>query len=75
MNNELIDEVRTARAALAAEHEYDRMKIFEWVKAAHAARQQPLTSLMPNKMLETTGGAVTSPVARKRRVRPSGVSA
>ena len=75
MKNELIDEVRAARAALAAEHKYDRMKIYEWAKAAHAARQQALNPELPDQTPEATGGAVTPPVARKRRARPSGVSA
>ena len=33
MKNEIIEEVREARAALAAEHGYDRQRIYEWAKA------------------------------------------
>ena len=47
MTNELIDEVREARAALAAEHGYDRQRIYEWAKAAHAARQLALRHESP----------------------------
>lgn len=50
MTNHIIQEVRDARAALAAEHAYDHRKIFAWAKAAHAARQQDLSKNQdPNK--------------------------
>jgi hypothetical protein len=38
MNNPIIEEVRKARAALAAELDHDRQKVFEWAKAEYAAR-------------------------------------
>jgi hypothetical protein len=38
MKNPLIEEVRKARAALAAECGHDRQKVFEWAKAGYAAR-------------------------------------
>lgn len=38
MNNPIIKEVRKARAALAAELGHNRQKVFEWAKAAYAAR-------------------------------------
>jgi hypothetical protein len=75
MKNEIIDEVREARAALAAEHGYDRQKIYEWARATTAAHKQAQRNASPNKTLETTGGASKSPVTRKRRVRPARVSA
>jgi len=75
MTNPIIDEVREARAALAAEHGYDRQRIYEWARDAHAARQKATRNASPNKTLETTGGASVSPVTRKRRVRPARVSA
>ena len=75
MTNPLIEEVRAARASLAAEHGYDIHRITEWARqrteALKAATRQPRA----NKALETTGGASKSPVVRKRRVRPAGVSA
>ena len=43
MNNPIIDEIREARAALAAEHEYDLVRINEW------ARQQTLDRQIQNK--------------------------
>lgn len=75
MKNEIIEEVREARAALAAEHGYDRQRIYEWARATTAAHKQAHRAASPNKSLETTGGARKSPVARKRRVRPTRVSA
>ena len=43
MNNPIIDEIREARAALAAEHGYDLVRINEW------ARQQTLARQIQNK--------------------------
>ena len=40
MKNPIIEEVREARAALAAEHGYDLQRIHEWAKAAHEAREK-----------------------------------
>lgn len=37
MTNPIIDEVRAARAAIAAEHGYDRAKILQWARAEQAA--------------------------------------
>lgn len=75
MKNEIIDEVREARAALAAEHGYDRQKIYEWARATTAAHKHAQSNANPNnKTLETTGGARKSSVVRKRRVRPASVS-
>jgi hypothetical protein len=75
MKNEILEEVREARAALAAEHGYDRHKIYEWARATTAAHKQAQRNATPIKTLETTGGESKSPVARKRRVRPARLSA
>ncbi len=40
MYNPIIEEVRKARAALAAEHGNDLQRIHEWAKAAHEAREK-----------------------------------
>jgi hypothetical protein len=74
MKNEIIDEVRRARAALAAEHGFDRQRIFEWARAAHAAHQQAQQSPNPDAQ-EATSGEGEPPVTRGRRVRPSGAPA
>jgi hypothetical protein len=42
MTNSIIDEVRQARAEIAAEHGYDIQRIYEWAREAHAARQKSL---------------------------------
>jgi len=43
MNNPIIDEIREARAALAAEHGYDLSRINAW------ARQQTIARQLKNK--------------------------
>lgn len=58
MTNELIDEVREARAALAAEHGYDRQRIYEWASAAHAARKHALRKPIPNIAPDATAGDI-----------------
>ena len=75
MKNEIIEEVREARAALSAEHGYDRQRIYEWARATTAAHKEAQRGTSPNKTLETTGGAEKSTVARKRPVRPARASA
>lgn len=72
MKNEIIEEVREARAALAAEHGYDRQKIYEWARATTAAHKQAQRNASPiNKTLEAKGGVSPSPVVRKRSARPT----
>lgn len=39
MNNPIIQEIREARAALAAEHGYDLVRINEWARQQTQARQ------------------------------------
>lgn len=43
MKNELLEQVREARAALAAEHGYDPQRLYEWARAAHTARKHAQT--------------------------------
>lgn len=47
MSNPIIDEVRAARASIAAEHEYDRTEIPAWTRAEQAATKK----MNPNKRL------------------------
>ena len=75
MTNPIIAEVREARAALAAEHGYDRQRIYEWARKAHAARQKANRIASPGKTLETTDRASVPPMTRKRGGRPAIVSA
>ena len=39
MNNPMIEEIREARSALAAEHGYDLIRINEWARQQTEARQ------------------------------------
>ncbi|NJM38342.1 MAG: hypothetical protein HC845_11060 [Akkermansiaceae bacterium] len=77
MKDPIIKEVRDARAAVAADFGFDLHKFFAWAKTHTAAERKAkqLLPTSPNKTLETTGGAMKSPVTRKRHVRPAGVSA
>jgi hypothetical protein len=45
MTNPIIEEVRAARASIAAEHGYDRTKIIAWARAEQAT----LKMKSPNK--------------------------
>jgi hypothetical protein len=73
MSNPIIEEVRAARAALAAEHGYDIRRITDWAREQTAARKRALGDAGANRPLETTGGATKSPVKKKRRARPARV--
>lgn len=55
MTNPIIEEVREARAALAAEHGYDRQGIYEWARKAHAARQKASHCWRTGKKGKSTG--------------------
>jgi hypothetical protein len=54
MNNPIIEEVREARAALAAEHGYDLQRIHEWAKTAHEARERARRKIVPGKSASGT---------------------
>ncbi len=77
MKDPIVQEVREARAAVAADFDFDLHKFFAWAKA-HAIAERNAKHWLPtspnNKTLETTAGTTKSPVARKRPGRPSGVS-
>ena len=75
MTDHIVQEVREARASIAAEFGYDLSKYLVWIREQTKLRKEALGNSSHNKMLETTGGASTSPVARKRRARPARVSA
>jgi hypothetical protein len=53
MNNPIIDEIREARAALAAEHGYDLARINDW------ARQQTLARQLQNRRRENKASLLT----------------
>jgi len=76
MKDAIVQEVRDARAAVAADFGYDLHKFFAWAKT-HTAAERKAKRWLPTgpNTLETTDGATKSPVARKRRVRAARVSA
>jgi hypothetical protein len=71
MIDPIVQEVRAARADIAAEFNYDLRKYLAWIREQTEARKKSLLKLKAAKTPETTGGATKSPVARKRRVRPA----
>jgi len=77
MKDHIVQEVREARAAVAADFDFDLHKFFAWAKT-HAAAERKAKHWLPtgpNKALEATSGATKTPVVRKNRVRRSGFSA
>ena len=77
MKDHIVQEVREARAAVAADFDFDLHKFFAWAKT-HAAAERKARHWLPtglHKTLKTTGGAAVSPVPRKRRGRRAGVVA
>lgn len=77
MKDHIVQEVRDARAAVAADFDFDLHKFFAWART-HAASERKAKHWLPtdpNKAIGETGGTTKSPVTRKRRVRPSRVSA
>lgn len=75
MIDSIVQEVRDARASIAAEFGYDLSKYLVWIREQTKLRKETLGNSRQNKTLETTGGASKSPVARKRGLRPARVSA
>ena len=76
MKDAIVQQVRDARAAVAADFDFDLHKFFAWAKAHTAAERKAKHWLPtgPNKTLETTARASKNPVTRKRRVRPDRVA-
>jgi hypothetical protein len=75
MKDPILQEVRDARAAVAADFDFDLHKFFAWAKT-HAAIEQKVRHWLPtdpNPSSEATDVEAKSPAARKRRVRPAGV--
>jgi hypothetical protein len=71
----IVQEVRDARASIAAEFGYDLSKYLVWIREQTKLRKEAIGNTRQNKTLETPGGTRKSAVGRKRRVRPAGVSA
>lgn len=75
MTDYIVQEVRDARASIAAEFGYDLSKYLVWIREQTKLRKEALANTRENKTLETTGGASPAPITGKRRVRPASVSA
>jgi hypothetical protein len=75
MTDYIVQEVRDARASIAAEFGYDLSKYLVWIREQTKLRKESLGNSRQTKTLETIGGMTKSPVARNRRVRPARVSA
>jgi hypothetical protein len=72
MNNPIIDEIRQARAALAAEHDYDLVRINDWARQqTEAHRKLHFKTIPDDKSPAATGAAAKSPAPQKRRARPA----
>ena len=70
----IVQEVRDARASIAAEFGYDLSKYLVWIREQTQLRKQAGGNTMqPGKTLETTPGASKPPVARKGQMRPAHV--
>ena len=77
MKDHIVQEVRDARAAVAADFGYDLHKFFAWAKT-HTAAERKAKHWMPTgptKALGTKDGKSKSPAARKRRARRARVPA
>jgi len=70
MKDTIVQEARDARAAVAADFDFDLHKFFAWAKT-HAAAERKAKHWLPTgpKTAETADGASVSPAFRKRRVR------
>jgi hypothetical protein len=77
MKDRIVQEVRDARAAVAADFDFDLHKFFAWVKTHTAAERKAKHWLptSPNQAPATTSAASLSPVTRKRRAHAAAVPA
>ncbi len=75
MKDPIVQEVRDARAAVAADFGFDLHKFFAWAKTHTAAERKAKHWLPtnPDKTPDTPVGASVPPVTRKRRVRAARV--
>jgi hypothetical protein len=73
----IVQEVREARASIAAEFGYDLSSYLVWIREQTQIRKESLNKTGLNKPLATTGQASQPPasVTRKRPTRPSRASA
>ena len=70
----IVQEVRDARASIAAEFGYDLSKYLVWIREQTKLRKEALSNSRNIKSRETTDVASKSHAAQKRRARPARVS-
>jgi len=77
MTDSIVQEVREARAQIAAEFGHDRARFWAWARNQQEAERQAKHHLptSPQQVSKTKGGAAVPPAVRKRRARPVHVSA
>ena len=75
MTDSIVQEVRDARASIAAEFGHDLTKYLAWIREQTRLRKEAIGNTRPNKPLKKAGGAAKSPVASKSRVRSARESA
>ena len=77
MIDSIVQEVRAARAQIAADFGYDRARFWAWARNQQAAERKAKHQLptSPEASLEPTGGTVMPPVIRKQRVRRARIAA
>ena len=77
MTDIIVQEVREARAEIAAEFGHDRARFWAWARAQQEAERQANHQLptIPTKTLKTISTVAKSPSPQKRRGRPASESA
>ena len=70
----IVQEVRDARASIAAEFGYDLSKYLVWIREQTKLRKEALSNSRNVKLRESADVAPQSPVAQKRRARPARLS-
>jgi hypothetical protein len=77
MTDCIVQEVRAARAQIAADFGHDRARFWAWARSQQAAERKAKHQLpiSPEQPLATTSGALLPPVIRKPRVRRARVAA
>jgi hypothetical protein len=71
MKDKILQEVREARAAVAADFDFDLHKFFAWSET-HAAAERKAKQLLPTNLsetLNTRAGSSKFPAIDKRRMR------
>jgi hypothetical protein len=75
MIDPIVQEVRDARAAIAAEFDYDLGKYIAWLREQTDARRATLANPKANDSQQATPRAPRSAVGHKPRVRPTAARA